>query len=84
MKFIIGTKQNMTQFFDETGEVSPATIVNAGPITVVYKRQKRWVRSRAIWFRREKESRISKPVKGHTKDLGNFKLLKSLELMPLI
>jgi len=27
MKFIIGTKQNMTQFFDETGEVSPATIV---------------------------------------------------------
>jgi len=34
MKFILGTKQNMTQYFSEDGKVIPVTIVSAGPITV--------------------------------------------------
>jgi large subunit ribosomal protein L3 len=34
MKFILGTKGEMTQYFAEDGRVYPATIVKAGPITV--------------------------------------------------
>ena len=34
MKFILGTKQNMTQIFDENGKVHPVTILTAGPLTV--------------------------------------------------
>ena len=34
MKFILGTKGEMTQYFAEDGRVYPATIVNAGPMTV--------------------------------------------------
>ena len=34
MKFILGTKQNMTQIFDEAGTVHPVTVLSAGPLTV--------------------------------------------------
>ena len=82
MKFIIGTKQNMTQFFDDAGEVFPATIVNAGPVTVVYKKTKARDGYEAVQlgFGEQKENRISKPVKGHMKDFGNFKLLKEFRV----
>jgi len=78
MKFIIGTKQNMTQFFDETGEVFPATIVNAGPITVVQVKTTENDGYEALQFGygEQKEKRIAKAQKGHMKDLGNFRLLK--------
>lgn len=35
MKFLLGTKQHMTQIFDEDGAVHPATAVQAGPVTVI-------------------------------------------------
>jgi large subunit ribosomal protein L3 len=35
MKFILAIKEKMTQIFDESGNVVPATLVNAGPITAV-------------------------------------------------
>jgi len=34
MKFILGTKENMTEYFSEEGKVFPVTIVSAGPVTV--------------------------------------------------
>lgn len=34
MKFIVGTKQEMTQIFTEAGRVEPATIIKVAPITV--------------------------------------------------
>jgi len=34
MKYIIGTKENMTQIFTEKGEVVPATVVKANPIFI--------------------------------------------------
>lgn len=34
MKFILGTKQNMTQIFDDAGNVHPGTIISAGPISI--------------------------------------------------
>ncbi|MBI5140327.1 MAG: 50S ribosomal protein L3 [Candidatus Vogelbacteria bacterium] len=34
MKFILGTKQNMSQVFDEDGNVHPVTVISASPVTV--------------------------------------------------
>jgi len=34
MKFIVGTKQGMTQIFDEKGAVHPATVLSVSPMTV--------------------------------------------------
>ena len=34
MKFILGKKENMTEYFSPEGEVIPVTIVSAGPVVV--------------------------------------------------
>ncbi|OGI60724.1 50S ribosomal protein L3 [Candidatus Nomurabacteria bacterium RIFCSPHIGHO2_01_FULL_37_25] len=34
MKFILATKENMTEYFSEEGVVIPVTILSAGPVTV--------------------------------------------------
>ena len=34
MKFILGTKENMAEYFSEDGKVIPVTIISAGPATV--------------------------------------------------
>ena len=35
MKFILGTKQKMTQVWNDDGRLFPATIISAGPVEVV-------------------------------------------------
>ena len=37
-KAIIGKKIGMTQIFDETGKVTPVTVIEAGPCVVVQKK----------------------------------------------
>jgi len=34
MKFILGTKQNMTQIFTDEGRAEPVTVISAGPVVV--------------------------------------------------
>lgn len=72
----------MTQFFDEDGKVFPATLVDAGPIKVVQVKTKADDGYDALQFGygEQKESRLSKSVKGHMKDLGNFRHLKEYRL----
>jgi large subunit ribosomal protein L3 len=41
MKGILGTKLGMTQVFDETGQVVPVTVVQAGPNVVTAVRTPR-------------------------------------------
>ena len=40
MKFILGTKEQMTQVFNKEGVVFPVTIISAGPITVTQIKNK--------------------------------------------
>jgi large subunit ribosomal protein L3 len=40
MKFILGTKQNMTQLFDEEGKVHPVTVVKAEDLVVTQVKTK--------------------------------------------
>ncbi len=78
MKFILGEKKEMTQVFDEKGVVSAVTIVSAGPIVVtqVKNKDKDGYESVQVGYGERKAKNISKPVQGHTKELGNFKYLR--------
>jgi large subunit ribosomal protein L3 len=82
MKFILGKKINMTQFFDEAGKVFPATLVEAGPMKVVQLKTVDSDGYDAVQFGYEevKEARINKAKKGHLKGLGNFRHLKEYRL----
>lgn len=83
MKFILGTKVNMIQYFADDGQVYPATVISAGPITVTQVKNeddKNKYNAVQVGFGPQKESRLSKAVKGHLKDLGSFMHLKEFRL----
>ena len=84
MKFILGTKQNMTQYFSEDGKVIPVTIVSAGPITVtrVFEKSKDGYNSIQVGYGEQKKQRINKARTGQMKG-GLYKTLKEFRLKPI-
>lgn len=78
MKFLLGTKVNMTQVYGEDGKVAPATVIAVSPLTVtqIKTKEKDGYSSCQVGMGVRNEKRISKPVKGHLKALGNFRYLK--------
>jgi large subunit ribosomal protein L3 len=81
MKFILGVKQNMTQVFDEKGNVHPATILSAGPLSVTQIKTKETDGYDAVQvgLGTRKEKNISKPVLGHLKGL-NARFIKEFRI----
>ncbi|MFA6227529.1 MAG: 50S ribosomal protein L3 [Candidatus Paceibacterota bacterium] len=71
MKFILGVKQNMTQVFDEKGNVHPATILSAGPLSVTQVKniETDGYNAVQVGLGERKEKNITKPVLGHLKGL---------------
>ena len=82
MKFILGTKEYMTQVFDDNGRVYPVTVISAGPIVVTQVKTVATDGYDAVQdgYGKRSAKRISKPVKGHLKDLGNFAHLKEFRI----
>lgn len=82
MKTILGTKVKMTQVFDEKGVVHPATIIKAGPVVVTQVKTKATDGYNAIQvgFGTRSEKNLSKAVKGHFKDLGNFRYVREFRI----
>ncbi len=80
MKFILGTKENMTEYFSPTGELVPVTIVSVGPITVtrVFEKSKDGYDSVQVGYGSKRESKISKAQKGQMK--GLYRTLKEFRL----
>ncbi len=64
----------MTQVFDDTGKVFPATVVTAGPVVVTQVKDTDTDGYSAVQvgFGVRKEKNINKPQKGHFGDLGSF------------
>ena len=64
---IIGKKIGMTQIFDETGKVTPVTVIEAGPCVVVQKKTMETDGYEAIQmgYGDLKPNRVNKPMKGH-------------------
>jgi large subunit ribosomal protein L3 len=82
MKTILGTKEKMTQIFDEKGAVHPATVIKAGPVVVTQVKTKATDGYNAIQvgFGTKAEKNLSKAVKGHFKDLGNFRYVREFRI----
>src|SRR5689334_14998026 len=72
-KGIIGTKLGMTQLFDqESGRVTPVTVIEAGPCPVVSVRtlDKDGYQAVQLAFGPVKERRLTRPEAGHLKHAG--------------
>ena len=66
-KAIIGKKIGMTQIFDESGEVIPVTVVEAGPCVVIQKKtiENDGYAAVQLGFGDVKAKNVNKPMKGH-------------------
>jgi large subunit ribosomal protein L3 len=84
MKFILGKKENMTEYFSPEGQVFPVTIISAGPVTVtkVFEKSKDGYNAVQVGYGVQKEHRISKGEKGAMKG-GLYKELKEFRLKPI-
>ncbi len=82
MKFILGTKQNMSQYFDADGKVHPATIIHVAPVivTAIKTAEKDGYSAVQIGYGTQKEKRVSKAVRGSTKEHGIFAKLKEFRV----
>jgi len=82
MKFILGTKQNMTQIFDEAGIVHPVTVIKTSPnvITQVKNLAKDGYAAVQVGYGARNPKNISKAVKGHVKELGSFAHIKEFRV----
>ena len=82
MKFILGTKVNMTQFFNEDGVVIPATIVSVpkSVVTQVKTVDTDGYDAIQIASGERKEKNIAKAQLGHFKGFGNFRFVKEFRL----
>lgn len=69
MKFILGTKECMTQVFDEEGRARAATVLRVQPakVTQVKNAEKDGYDAVQIASGEQKESRVSKALRGHLK-----------------
>ena len=76
-KAIMGIKVGMTQIFDEGGKAVPVTVVEAGPCTVLQKKNNDTDGYEAIQvgFYNLKENKANQPLKGHFKK-ANVKPLR--------
>jgi large subunit ribosomal protein L3 len=83
MKFILATKQNMSEYFSPEGEVIPVTILSAGPITVtrVKSRSADGYDSVQVGFGTQKKERVGKGRAGAMKG-AFYKTLKEFRLKP--
>lgn len=72
----------MTQYFDAEGRVHPATIVNAGPVTVtkVMSQDNDGYTAVQVGYGAQKEARINKAQRGEFKGLEMFRVVKEFRL----
>jgi len=81
MKFILGTKVNMSQIFDDKGVVHPVTVLKAGPIVVTQVKNVATDGYTAVQvgYGVRNAKNINKAVTGHMKG-GNFAHLREFRV----
>ncbi|MCW5206291.1 50S ribosomal protein L3 [Desulfobulbus sp. F5] len=69
---ILGRKLGMTRVYNEFGQASPVTVIEAGPCVVLQKKTvgKEGYNAVQVGFREKKQSRLNKPEVGHFKKSG--------------
>lgn len=83
MKFILGQKIEMSQIFQNDGNVVPVSIVKAGPcaVTQIKTPGKEKYEAAQIGFGYKK--RLTKPEQGHLKGMGKVRWLKEFKVQSL-
>ncbi len=78
MKFLLATKQEMTQYFSPDGKCVAATLLSAGPVTVTLVRTKERDGYEAVQFGfgTQLPKRVNKPQLGALKELGVFRYMR--------
>lgn len=82
MRGILGKKVGMTQLFDESGNVVPVTIIEAGPcyVTQVKTTEHDGYNAVQIGYDEVPERKLTKGQLGHLKQAGTPKLRRLREL----
>jgi large subunit ribosomal protein L3 len=82
MKFILGKKHSMTQVFDEKGQVTPVTILEAGPMVVTQIKDitRDGYKGVQFGYGTKKEKNLSKALKGHFAGRGSFAHVKEFRI----
>ena len=80
MKSFFGIKGRMTQHFAGDGSVFAATIIEASPMTVTQVKlpEKDGYQAVQVGIGSRKEKNLSKPVKGHLKDIAPTRYLREI------
>lgn len=78
MKYIFGKKEEMTQIFNEKGEVVPVTLISVMPATVtqIKNKDKDGYYAIQVGFGERKENKVPKPQKSK----GNFAYYREIRL----
>lgn len=85
MKGILAKKIGMTQVFSDEGRLIPVTVMEAGPVKVVQKKEKDKDGYEAIQLgfdENKKEKNVTKPMKGHFQKASApaFRILKEVNM----
>ncbi|MBN2104278.1 50S ribosomal protein L3 [bacterium] len=82
MRGILGKKLGMTRFFDDSGSPVVATVIEAGPCTVVQvkKEENDGYNAVQLGYLEQMEKRVTKPLIGHFNKAGvsPFKVLREI------
>lgn len=78
MKYLLATKEEMTQYFSDDGKCVAATLLSAGPITVtgVRTKERDGYEAVQVGFGTQLSSRVGKPERGALKELGTFRYIR--------
>lgn len=81
MKAILAKKIGMTRVFNNDGSVVPVTVLQSGPCTVTFVRPLEGGKTNVqLGFQETKEKHLSKPRRGHLKDLPLLRTLREFRL----
>ena len=73
----------MTQVFEDDGTVIPVTVVKVEPNVVVQVKTKEKDGYEAVQIGSGSKKKVTKPMKGHLKDLGNLRFLKEFRTLTI-
>src|SRR3989338_236766 len=78
MKYLLATKEEMTQYFAEDGKCVAATLLSAGPVTVtdVRTKERDGYEAVQVGFGTQLPKRVNKPQKDALKELGTFRYIR--------
>ncbi len=85
MKGILGKKLGMTQVFEKDGRLVTVTVIEAGPVRIVQKKEKNrdgYESLQAGYDEIRKEKNVTKPMKGHFRKTSSpsYRFLKEIKM----